>query len=113
PPPPLTLFPYTTLFRSPKYVVCNSDEGEPGTCKDRGLLRYNPHSVIVGMLIAGYAMSATAGYNYVHGEVWEIYEQFEEALAEACAAGYVGSNILGSEFSHEMHAVPGYGAYIC
>jgi len=97
----------------PKYVVCNSDEGEPGTCKDRDLLRYNPHSVIEGMLIAGYAMSASAGYNYVHGEVWEIYEQFEEALAEACAAGYVGSNILGSEFSHEMHAVPGYGAYIC
>ena len=97
----------------PKYVVCNSDEGEPGTCKDRDLLRYNPHSVIEGMLIAGYAMSASAGYNYIHGEVWEIYEQFEEALAEACAAGYVGSNILGSEFSHEMHAVPGYGAYIC
>ena len=97
----------------PKYVVCNSDEGEPGTCKDRDLLRYNPHSVIEGMLIAGYAMSASAGYNYVHGEVWEIYEQFEEALAEAYAAGYVGSNILGSEFSHEMHAVPGYGAYIC
>ena len=97
----------------PKYVVCNSDEGEPGTCKDRDLLRYNPHSVIEGMLIAGYAMSASAGYNYIHGEVWEIYEQFEEALAEAYAAGYVGSNILGSEFSHEMHAVPGYGAYIC
>src|SRR2546430_14671946 len=97
----------------PKYVVCNSDEGEPGTCKDRDLLRYNPHSVIEGMLIAGYAMSASAGYNYVHGEVWEIYEQFEEALAEAYAAGYVGSNILGSEFSYEMHAVPGYGAYIC
>jgi len=97
----------------PKYVVCNSDEGEPGTCKDRDLLRYNPHSVIEGMLIAGYAMSASAGYNYIHGEVWEIYEQFEEALAEAYAAGYVGRNILGSEFSHEMHAVPGYGAYIC
>ncbi len=97
----------------PKYVVCNSDEGEPGTCKDRDLLRYNPHSVIEGMLIAGYAMSASAGYNYIHGEVWEIYEQFEEALAEAYAAGYLGRNILGSEFSHEMHAVPGYGAYIC
>ena len=97
----------------PKYVVCNSDEGEPGTCKDRDLLRYNPHSVIEGMLIAGYAMSASAGYNYIHGEVWEIYEQFEEALADAYAAGYAGSNILGSEFSYEMHAVPGYGAYIC
>ena len=70
-----------------KYVVCNSDEGEPGTCKDRDLLRYNPHSVIEGMIIAGYAMGATAGYNYIHGEVWEIYEQFEQALAEAYAAG--------------------------
>ena len=100
-------------FAGPKYVVCNSDEGEPGTCKDRDLLRYNPHSVIEGMIIAGYAMSASAGYNYIHGEIWEIYEQFEEALAEAYAAGYVGSNILGSEFSHELYAVPGYGAYIC
>src|SRR5712692_4137811 len=100
-------------FPGAKYVVCNSDEGEPGTCKDRDLLRYNPHSVIEGMIIAGYAMSASAGYNYIHGEVWEIYEQFEEALAEAYAAGYLGKNILGSEFSHEMYAVPGYGAYIC
>ena len=97
----------------PKYVVCNSDEGEPGTCKDRDLQRYNPPSVIEGMLIAGYAMSASAGYNYIHGEVWEIYEQFEEALAEAYSAGYVGNNILGSEFSHQIFAVPGYGAYIC
>ena len=97
----------------PKYVVCNSDEGEPGTCKDRDLLRYNPHAVIEGMIIAGYAMGATAGYNYIHGEVWEIYEQHEEALAEAYAAGYIGRNILGSEFSFELYAVPGYGAYIC
>src|SRR3990170_2109662 len=97
----------------PKYVVCNSDEGEPGTCKDRDLLRYNPHSVIEGMVIAGYAMAATAGYNYIHGEIWEVYEQYEEALKEARAAGYVGKNILGSDFSFEMHAVPGYGAYIC
>src|SRR6266705_1664035 len=76
-------------------------------------MRYNPHAVIEGMIIGGYAMGASAGYNYIHGEVWEIYEQFEEALAEAYVAGYIGSNILGSEFSHEMHAVPGYGAYIC
>ena len=100
-------------FAGPKYVVCNSDEGEPGTCKDRDLLRYNPHSVIEGMIIAGYAMRASAGYNYIHGEVWEIYQQYEEALAEAYAAGYVGRNILGSEFSFEMYAHPGYGAYIC
>ena len=97
----------------PKYVVCNSDEGEPGTCKDRDLLRYDPHSVIEGMIIAGYAMGATAGYNYIHGEVWELYEQHEEALAQAYAAGYIGKNILGSDFSFELYAVPGYGAYIC
>ena len=97
----------------PKYVVCNSDEGEPGTCKDRDLLRYNPHSVIEGMIIGGYAMGASAGYNYIHGEVWEVYEQYEQALAEAYAAGYLGKNVLGSFFSYEMHAHPGYGAYIC
>ena len=100
-------------FTGPKYVVCNSDEGEPGTCKDRDLLRYDPHSVIEGMVIAGYAMGASAGYNYIHGEVWEIYEQFEEALEEARAAGFIGKSILGSDFSFELHAVPGYGAYIC
>src|SRR5437868_11644148 len=100
-------------FPGAKYVVCNSDEGEPGTCKDRDLLRYNPHAVIEGMIIAGYAMSANAGYNYIHGEIWEVYEQFEEALAEARAAGYLGSKILGSEFSFELYAHAGYGAYIC
>src|SRR2546423_1622817 len=100
-------------FPGPKYVVCNSDEGEPGTCKDRDLLRYNPHSVIEGMIIAGYAMSATASYNYIHGEIWETYELYEEALKEAYAAGYLGKNILGSEFSYDMYAHPGYGAYIC
>src|SRR6185436_7129405 len=100
-------------FPGAKYVVCNSDEGEPGTCKDRDLLRYNPHSVIEGMVIAGYAMQASAGYNYIHGEIWETYELYQEALAEAYAAGYIGKNILGSDFSYEMYAHPGYGAYIC
>ena len=100
-------------FPGAKYVVCNSDEGEPGTCKDRDLLRYNPHAVIEGMIIAGYAMGATAGYNYIHGEIWEVYEQFEEALQEARAAGYLGKNILGSDFSFELYAHAGYGAYIC
>jgi NADH-quinone oxidoreductase subunit F len=97
----------------PKYVVCNSDEGEPGTCKDRDLLRYNPHAVIEGMIIGGYAMGATAGYNYIHGEIWAVYEQFEEALKEAYAAGYLGRNILGTDFGFELYAHPGYGAYIC
>ncbi|MGH8706891.1 MAG: NADH-quinone oxidoreductase subunit F, partial [Burkholderiales bacterium] len=96
----------------PKYVVCNSDEGEPGTCKDRDLLRYNPHAVIEGMIIAGYAMGASAGYNYIHGEIWAVYEQFEEALGEAYAAGYLGKNILGSAYSYELYAHAGYGAYI-
>ena len=96
-----------------KYVVCNSDEGEPGTFKDRDLLRYNPHIVIEGMIIAGYAMGTPVGYNYIHGEIWDIYERFEEALAEARAAGYLGQNILGSPFSFELHAHHGWGAYIC
>jgi NADH-quinone oxidoreductase subunit F len=100
-------------YAGAKYIVCNSDEGEPGTCKDRDILRYDPHSVIEGMLIAGYATGSSAGYNYIHGEIWEIYEQFEEALAEARAAGYLGKNILGSGFSFELYAHPGYGAYIC
>jgi len=99
-------------YAGPKYVVCNSDEGEPGTCKDRDLLRYNPHAVIEGMIIAGYAMGASAGYNYIHGEIWAEYEQFEEALREAYAAGYIGRKILGSEFSFELYAHAGYGAYI-
>src|SRR3989304_1236749 len=100
-------------FPGAKYLVCNSDEGEPGTCKDRDLLRYNPHAVLEGMIIAGYAMGASAGYNYIHGEVWELYEQFEEALREAYAAGYLGQSILGSAFSYEIYAHAGYGAYIC
>ena len=100
-------------YTGEKYVVCNSDEGEPGTCKDRDLLRYNPHAVIEGMIIGGYAMGASTGYNYIHGEIWAEYEQFEEAIEEARRAGYLGKNILGSDFSFELHAHPGYGAYIC
>jgi NADH-quinone oxidoreductase subunit F len=69
--------------------------------------------VIEGMIIGGYAMGAATGYNYVHGEIWAEYEQFEDALEEARRAGYLGKNILGSEFSFELHAHPGYGAYIC
>ena len=96
-----------------KYVVCNSDEGEPGTFKDRDLLSMNPHSVIEGMTIAGYAMGAARGYNYIHGEIWEVYKRFEAALDEARAAGFLGKNILGSGFDFELFAHHGYGAYIC
>jgi NADH-quinone oxidoreductase subunit F len=100
-------------FPGQKYLVCNSDEGEPGTCKDRDILAYNPHIVIEGMIIAAYAMGISVGYNYIHGEIFEIYERFEEALEEARAAGYLGNNILGSNFSFQLHAFHGFGAYIC
>lgn len=96
-----------------KYLVCNSDEGEPGTFKDRDILRYNPHIVIEGMAIAAYAMGISVGYNYIHGEIFETYERFEEALEEAREAGYLGRSILGSSFHFELHAHHGYGAYIC
>jgi NADH-quinone oxidoreductase subunit F len=100
-------------FPGDKYLVCNSDEGEPGTFKDRDILRYNPHIVIEGMAIAAYAMGIVRGYNYIHGEIWEVYQRFEAALEEARAAGLIGRNILGSEFSFELFAHHGYGAYIC
>src|SRR5206468_8815411 len=100
-------------FPGAKYLVCNSDEGEPGTFKDRDILRYNPHIVIEGMAIAAYAMGISVGYNYIHGEIFGTYERFEEALEEARAAGYLGDKILGSDYSFQLHAFHGYGAYIC
>jgi NADH-quinone oxidoreductase subunit F len=100
-------------FPGAKYLVCNSDEGEPGTCKDRDLLAYNPHIVIEGMAIAAYAMGVKLAYNYIHGEIFEIYERFEQALEEARRAGYLGERILGSDFSFQLHAHHGFGAYIC
>jgi len=100
-------------FPGQKYLVCNSDEGEPGTFKDRDILRYNPHIVIEGMAIAAYAMGISVGYNYIHGEIWDAYERFEQALEEARAAGYLGDRILGSAFSFQLHAFHGFGAYIC
>ena len=96
-----------------KYLVCNSDEGEPGTCKDRDILMFNPHIVIEGMVIAAYAMGISVGYNYIHGEILEVYERFEAALDEARHAGYLGNDILGSGFNFQLHAAHGFGAYIC
>jgi NADH-quinone oxidoreductase subunit F len=96
-----------------KYLVCNSDEGEPGTFKDRDILRYNPHALIEGMAIGAYAMGIPVGYNYIHGEIWQEYTIFEQALEEARSAGYLGKQILGTDFSFELHAHHGYGAYIC
>jgi len=100
-------------FPGQKYLVCNSDEGEPGTCKDREIMQFNPHIVIEGMIIAAYAMGITAGYNYIHGEIFQTYERFQAALNEARSAGLLGDNILGSGFSFQLHAAHGFGAYIC
>lgn len=100
-------------FPGQKYLVCNSDEGEPGTFKDRDILRLNPHAVIEGMAIAAYAMGIPVGYNYIHGEIFEVYQRFEEALEEARAAGFLGDKILGSSFNFQLHAFHGFGAYIC
>lgn len=96
-----------------KYIVCNSDEGEPGTCKDRDILRYNPHQLVEGMAIAGYVIGATAGYNYIRGEFWEPYERFEHALAEAYKAGLLGKDIQGSGINFDLYTHLGAGAYIC
>ncbi len=100
-------------FPGQKYLVCNSDEGEPGTCKDRDIMEFNPHIVIEGMAIAAFAMGISVGYNYIHGEIFSTYDRFEEALEEARAAGLLGNNILGSGFSFQLHAAHGFGAYIC
>ena len=97
-----------------KYIVCNSDESEPGTCKDRDILRYNPHAVIEGMAIGGYAIGATIGYNYMRGEFHhEPYQRFETALREAYDAGLLGRDIQGSGIDLELHSYLGAGAYIC
>jgi NADH-quinone oxidoreductase subunit F len=97
-----------------KYILCNSDESEPGTCKDRDILRYNPHAVIEGMAIACYATGSSVAYNYLRGEFHhEPFEHFEEALKEAYAAGLLGKNILGSGIDVDIHAALGAGAYIC
>jgi len=96
-----------------KYIVCNSDEGEPGTCKDRDILRYNPHQLIEGMAIAGYVMNATVGYNYIRGEFYEPIARVEAALEEARAAGLLGNNLLGSGFDYDIFNHIGAGAYVC
>jgi NADH-quinone oxidoreductase subunit F len=96
-----------------KYLVCNSDEGEPGTFKDRDILRYNPHQLIEGMAIASYILGATVGYNYIRGEYWEPFLVCEKALKEARDAGLLGNNILGSGHDFELHNMIGAGAYIC
>jgi NADH-quinone oxidoreductase subunit F len=99
--------------KRPKYLVCNADESEPGTGKDRDLMRYDPHQMIEGMIISAYAIGSNASYIYIRGEYWYIKEILEKAIAETYAKGYLGKNILGSGFDHDMYVHPGAGAYIC
>ncbi|MEZ5444236.1 MAG: NADH-quinone oxidoreductase subunit NuoF [Gammaproteobacteria bacterium] len=97
-----------------KYIVCNSDESEPGTCKDRDILRFNPHALVEGMVIAGYAIGATVGYNYMRGEFMdEPYRRFEQAVREAYELGLLGRDIQGSGVDFDLYGSLGAGAYIC
>ena len=97
-----------------KYLVCNSDESEPGTCHDRDVLRYNPHALVEGMAIAAYAMGATVAYNYIRGEFMdEPVPRFEAAVKEAYEAGLLGKNIQGSGIDFDLQTFVGAGAYIC
>ncbi len=99
---------------NPKYVVCNSDESEPGTCKDRDILRFNPHAVVEGMTIACYAMGAETGYNYLRGEFMDVpYSRFEQAIKEAYDNGWLGKHIRGKDITINIIASLGAGAYIC
>src|SRR3990167_8220979 len=96
-----------------KYVLCNSDESEPGTCKDRDILRYNPHQLIEGLAIAIYVMGATAAYNFLRGEFWEPFHRCEIALEEAKTAGYIGDNAFDSGVNIYIYNTTSAGAYIC
>ncbi|MCH8503131.1 MAG: NADH-quinone oxidoreductase subunit F, partial [Ectothiorhodospiraceae bacterium] len=97
-----------------KYLLCNSDESEPGTCKDRDILRFNPHALVEGMAIACYAMGATVGYNYLRGEFHhEPFHRMEQALKEAYDLGLLGKNIQGTGIDVDLYNQYGAGAYIC
>mgnify|MGYP001316976325 FL=1 len=104
---------FIPLIEGQKYLVCNSDESEPGTCKDRDILRYNPHSIIEGMLIACYAIGASVGYNYLRGEFMDQqWKVFNEALKEAYKFKLIGNNIISSNINIDIYALIGAGAYI-
>lgn len=97
----------------PKYILCNSDESEPGTCKDRDILRFNPHQLLEGLLIACYVMGSDTAYNLMRGEFWEPFGACEKALKEATDAGYIGNNVFGSHYNVHIHNHRTAGAYIC
>jgi NADH-quinone oxidoreductase subunit F len=97
----------------PRYLLCNADEGEPGTFKDRLMMERAPHQLVEGMIISAFAVQSHKSYIYIRGEYREAYEHVEKAIKEAYAAGYLGKNILGSGFDHDMDVYSGAGAYIC
>jgi NADH-quinone oxidoreductase subunit F len=97
----------------PRYLICNADESEPGTFKDRYLMEYIPHSLIEGMIVSSYALGARTSYIYMRGEFRWIFPILEHAIEEARAAGFLGQNILGTDYSLELYVHPGAGAYIC
>eukprot|EP01121_Diplochlamys_sp_Union-15-3_P019014 TRINITY_DN7056_c0_g1_i1.p1 TRINITY_DN7056_c0_g1~~TRINITY_DN7056_c0_g1_i1.p1 ORF type:complete len:380 (-),score=60.90 TRINITY_DN7056_c0_g1_i1:69-1208(-) len=97
----------------PSYLVVNADEGEPGTCKDREIMRHDPHKLVEGCLIAGFAMRARAAYIYVRGEFYRETEALDTAIHEAYKAGYLGKDACGSGYSFDVYTHKGSGAYIC
>lgn len=97
----------------PRYLVCNGDESEPGTFKDRYLMTYIPHALIEGMIVSSYALGANTSYIYIRGEMMPQIRIIEKAIEEAKAAGYLGKNILGTGYDLELYVQPGGGAYIC
>ena len=100
-------------FEGDKYLVCNSDEGEPGTFKDRDIMPLEPACTDRRHGDRRLHLGTQAGYNYIHGEIWETYERMEAAVEEAKAAGFLGDNICGTDFSFHLFNHHGYGAYIC
>lgn len=98
---------------NPRYLVCNADEGEPGTFKDRYLMQHNPHALVEGMITSSYALGANTAFIYVRGELYYVIRILEQAIAEAYAKGYLGKNIMGTGYDLELYCQPGGGAYIC
>jgi NADH:ubiquinone oxidoreductase subunit F (NADH-binding) len=97
----------------PSYLVVNADESEPGTCKDREIMRHDPHKLIEGALVVGYAMRAKAAYIYIRGEFWDEANCVEQAVHEAYNKGFLGKNACGTGYDFDVYVHRGAGAYIC
>jgi NADH dehydrogenase (ubiquinone) flavoprotein 1 len=104
---------YLSFLCRPRYLVVNADEGEPGTCKDREILRGDPHKLVEGCLVAGRAMNATAAYIYIRGEFFQEASHLQQAITEAYKAGLIGKDACGSGYSFDVYLHRGAGAYIC